>query len=102
MRLIKSFLVTFLLLMVCGVFAFAQTARRATALNADQLDRAAQPTVQQTILRAAAAKVRASRVPVQSVELPVTVSTSTISGCYQICVGTGVNRACTAPCDIMD
>lgn len=100
----SSFVGSTLILLVLGTLVFAQGTQKtapAKVLNPAELERSAsKPSVEQAILRAAAAKLRADRRPSGAVEVVVTVNTTTRpAGCYTICVGSGVNRACiTGPC----
>jgi hypothetical protein len=62
-----------------------------------ELEKAAQvPSLEQLILQAAAAKLREEKPPqATSVDLPVTIRRQPRPlGCYDICVGSGVHRAC--------
>lgn len=99
----RSFIVT-LALLVCGALAFAQTTHRTTPtkqLKATELDKqASEPSIEQTIYRVAAAKLRQDKMATGTVELQVTVSTSTQPGsCYEICFGSGLNKICVRrPC----
>jgi hypothetical protein len=97
--LARSFVVSIVLL--CGgALALGYSAEkesRSKALNPATLEKLASArSVEQAVLREAATKVRASKTPLASVEVPVVVVTSTLPGpCAQICVGSGVNRACS-------
>ncbi|HET7435231.1 MAG TPA: hypothetical protein VFN10_11030 [Thermoanaerobaculia bacterium] len=97
----SAFLITLMMFALGIAMAVAQSAQKVALqpLNADAISRdAAAPSVEQLVLRTAAAKLAAERRPATSVEVPVTVVTSTLpGGCYQICVGSGINRACTVP-----
>jgi hypothetical protein len=105
MTILKSFIVT-LALLICAGLALAEATRRAAptkTLNAADLERLATgPSVEQAILRAAAAKLRQDKTATGTVELQVTVNTTTLpAGCGgQICVWSGGHRICAraVPC----
>lgn len=102
MRILKPLLVTLVLLLVLGTYAVAQTERAPApkALSAAQLEKQAlEPALEGAILRAAAAKLRQENRTAGTVEVPIVVSASSqCMGGIRICVGTGVNRACTQRC----
>ena len=103
MSLFRSTLV-FLALVTVGTLATAQKTaksvpvRTLTAAGSNKL--VGIPSIEQVILRAAAAKLRQEGKPTDMIELQLTAKIrGAPNGCYQICVGIGFNSACSFACD---
>lgn len=97
MRLFSSMLVV-VALVTTGTLALAQKPAKPVAnhLTVADLEKAATaPTLEQSILRAAADKLDQERRPMETIELQLATTVSLLpNGCYQICVGSGLRRAC--------
>jgi len=96
---IRAFAVAMAILLA-AVYAVAQSGEKPspaqTVLSAAELERASSAvSLEQGILREAAKKVRASKTALRSVEVSVTVETSTNpNACGQVCWGSGLNKVC--------
>jgi hypothetical protein len=97
-----------ILLLLAAADAVATTAQKPVPaspakISPTGLEKAAQvSSLEQLILQSAAAKLREGKqTQASEVDLQVTIRQPRPLGCYEICVGTGLYKACTHSCHDM-